>query len=65
MATKYLVLSKDSSGFWNEAETVTAVSADAAIRVVAVANGTFAAVPARSWKPRKVTLEVKERLTLS
>lgn len=63
--TRYLVLSKDSSGFWSEADTVEAVSADAAIRVVAVGNGTFAAVPARSWKPRKVSVEVKERLTLS
>jgi hypothetical protein len=67
MATTYLVLTKDDSGMWMEEDTVEAVSADTAIRAIAGLNngGTFVAVPARSWKPRKVTVESTPRVKLS
>jgi hypothetical protein len=67
--TKYAVLHKHpADGDWTEIERVDATSADAAIRAVAAAtdgSGTFVAVPARSWRPKNVTLETKTRTVLS
>jgi hypothetical protein len=75
--TSYVVLRKDITPAnqpaaalvpWAAVDTVAATSADAAIRQVVEKsgeNGQFVAVPARSWKPRKVTVETKKRTVLS
>jgi hypothetical protein len=72
--TSYLVLRRDKlvkdgspTGDWREFDFVNAASADAAIRAVAEAKGAgeFVAVPARSWKPRTVTVEQKTAVRLA
>jgi len=61
--TKYKILSKDGSGLWLEhATAVEAGSPDAAIRKHLdgdVDQGTFVAVPLRSFHPVVVTVETK------
>lgn len=66
-ATEYVVLVVDrvATGHdgdyttWREHSAVTASSASQAINIATKdgSEGTFAAVPARSWKPVKVTTE--------
>jgi hypothetical protein len=69
-ATSYLVLSL-YQGYWREVTTLEAQSADAAIRsaVPGLATDTkaekFVAVPARSWKPREITIDTAPRVKLS
>lgn len=77
--TKYLVFRKakqaasTASGGpqgWVEFARVDAQSADAAIRDLVAKNADereaeYAAVPARSWKPRQVTVERTPRVKLS
>lgn len=58
--TDYLVFQQDEhSQDWSSAGAVTATSADAAVRAVALTDGpgVYAAVPARSWQPRTVKVE--------
>ena len=65
--TSYVVLVNDATGRWVEHETaIPAANADAAIRKIAAENpGVYVAVPARSWKPRTVTVETKPRVRLT
>jgi len=77
MVTKYLVLEKISaakpdgsavSNSWVEQAEIEAASARAAIRGYLGTNGAkgeYVAVPARSFKPVKVTVETQTKLTLS
>jgi len=68
--TRYVVLQKHAApGGWEVLnERVWAASSDAAVRQSLTANdnkeGEYVAVPARSWKPTKVTVvqETKVRL---
>jgi len=67
--TEYLVLSKEAA-YWTEQKKIAAASATAAIRAyLAVDNpdpdGTYVAVPARSWKPVTVKTETQKKLTLT
>ena len=67
--TEYQVLSL-RSGLWSEEQKVEAHSTKAAIAAFVKdesdsADGVFVAVPVRSWKPVKVTLETQTRLTFS
>lgn len=66
--TDYLILTKEA-GFWTEGPTIAARSAKAAIRTYLAeqkaTEGTFAAVPARSWQPVTVKTETTTRLTLT
>jgi hypothetical protein len=65
--TTYVVLIRQTDGAWQELHTVEASSADDAIRKAADAEegtGTFVAIPARSWKPRRVQLVATTRLKL-
>jgi hypothetical protein len=68
--TEYIVLRQDvPDGTWKLDKTVKALSAQAAIRTVVgkpteKTNGTYVAVPARSWKPTKVTAKVETKLAL-
>jgi hypothetical protein len=58
-ATEYVVLKRDRANpavasdhdRWEEVGRSTAVNAQAAIKAVTTGEGTFIAVPARSWKP--------------
>lgn len=45
--------------------STSAVSADAAVRNVAAADGTYFAIPERSFKPVKVKVETKRVVTLA
>jgi hypothetical protein len=66
--TKYVVLraivETDGRSDWATVGTVDASSSDDAIKQKAE-EGTYVAVPARSWKPRKVAVETKPRVRLS
>jgi hypothetical protein len=67
--TRYIVFS-GSDGAWRKIVTVTAQSANAAIRQAASSTDAptgleLVAVPERSWKPRKVTVETAPRVKLS
>jgi hypothetical protein len=68
MTTSYVVLravgEKDGQSCWAAVGTFDATSSDAAIRQIAE-EGTYIAVPVRSWKQRKVTVETKKRTVLS
>lgn len=65
--TDYIVLSRDTSrdtsGYWTQEKTVQARSAEAAIRQLGT-EGTYVAVPARSWKPVTVKAETQTVLRL-
>jgi hypothetical protein len=70
--TTYIVLRKyqlpvepdTGDDLWDVLQTIEAASPSAAIRKVAVVDGTLVAVPARSWKPVTVTTETKTVLKL-
>ena len=61
---RYVIFSRDASGFWSEESHVDAPSAEAAIRKHGK-EGTFVAIPIRSWRivivkaQTKTTLELK------
>jgi len=61
--TSYLVfqLTASEDTEWSQIVIYTAASADAAIRAAGIEHGpgTYAATPARSWKPRIVKVESK------
>jgi hypothetical protein len=62
--TEYVILSKDDSGLWSDSgKPVKARSAEAAIRSVG-AEGTYVAIPSRSFKPVTVKAEVVTTLKL-
>lgn len=73
--TEYVVLRENASapnqtnslaGTHSVVKTVTAASANDAIRQAADdKEGVYRAVPARSWKPVKVTVKTETRITLS
>lgn len=53
--TEYVILTRDEAGRWVQAgENVKAYSSEAAVKSLEAA-GTYVAVPARSWKPVKVS----------
>lgn len=65
----YLVFKRQNGGGWVVAREVAAGSADQAIKTAASANGKteageYAAVPARSFHTRKVTVETISKVTL-
>ena len=64
--TLYRVLRLDESG-WQVRSAVEASNADFAIRLVAADDGagTYVAIPERSWKPRKLTVESRPIIKLS
>lgn len=62
--TEYLIFEKTKDGFWSETgKSVASSSARAAVRsALSGANGsegTFVAIPARSWQPLTATKETK------
>lgn len=60
--TEYIILTRDDSGRWVEhAHPIRAFSAEAAVKKLE-AEGTYVAVPARSWKP--VTVKAEQTVTL-
>ena len=63
MASTYLVfqLTASEDTEWSQIDTYIGASADAAIRAAGIEHGpgTYAATPARSWKPRIVKVEPK------
>jgi hypothetical protein len=63
--TKYVVLA-ETEGDWTVInDGIAATSATAAIKaVIGTTGGTLVAVPARSWKPVKVTVETKQTVKL-
>jgi hypothetical protein len=64
--TKYLILKKNGTAWEQvaEAETVSARAAiQAAVAKQSDSNGSYVAIPARSWKPVKV--EVAQALKFS
>ncbi len=61
--TEYLVLAKPVDDTWVEVAHVNATSAEQAIRK-AETEGVLVAVPARSWKPVRVTTETRTVLKL-
>lgn len=72
MSTEYKILrrresaeSLDGGAPWMEAGTVEASSAREAIRKSVTESGTVVAVPARSWLPLTVSIETKQKVTLS
>jgi hypothetical protein len=66
MATEYVVLEQVAAGDWRELSSVTATHDKQAIKAVSAdleserRAGTFVAVPARSWQPRKRSIETRE-----
>lgn len=61
--TEYVVLRQMPEGpIWEEVGTASGMNAQQAIKQVAEGEGTFIAVPARSWKPltRKVETVTKD-----
>lgn len=72
MKTAYIVLKLDESEglgvLWREGPTIEATSAEAAVRSATIqgaADGTYVAVPARSWKPVTVTTETRSVVKLT
>ncbi len=66
-ATTYVVLATDESDFWRVVVKVEARSGEDAIRrhvAGKTEGGVFVAVPARSWKPVKVTPKVETTLVI-
>lgn len=62
--TDYVILRRDDNGFWKMyADSASARSADGAIRAIGK-EGTFVAIPARSFKPVTVKAETKTVLKL-
>lgn len=66
MKTRYLILKADPDAAWADGATVEASSAESAIRTAATEHGegTYAAVPERSWTQRTVTVETTTRVRL-
>ena len=68
--TDYLILSRAAvGGPWTEQKTVSASSAKAAVRGWLAGStdpdGTYVAVPARSWQPVTVKTETQTKITLT
>lgn len=65
-ATEYVVLTKQEGEGWKTIiPPVEARSGEQAVRIASNgAPGTYVAVPARSWKPVKVSVETVKRVTL-
>ena len=69
--TTYIVLQREMEGSgdsvkdrWKATGTVSASSAEAAIRQSVSDEGTYVAVPARSWKPVAVRTETQTIIRL-
>lgn len=72
--TRYVILTRKPSAAegshqpWAQAGEIAAKSADAAIRAHAAKDPTngleLVAIPARSWQPRKITVETSTKVTL-
>ena len=68
--TEYVVLKQDESGFWSTVNRGSFKSADAALRGVVEKlaaqdqDGTFVAVPARSWRPVTVSTQTTTTVVL-
>jgi hypothetical protein len=62
--TEYLMLKKAGNDTWAMGPTITARGANAAIRkhVETAGEGTYVAVPTRSWQPVTVEQQVVERM---
>ena len=61
----YVVLNQDEAGYWSKVGTVTATSAEQAIRNAVGSEGVFVAIPARNFQPVKVSVEQpKPRIVL-
>jgi hypothetical protein len=67
--TQYVILHSDGAGWKEYDQHPTATSAEAAIRLyitklAEAPTGRLVAVPLRSWKPVKVTVETKQTVKL-
>lgn len=68
--SSYLVMRLVEEGRWEPVKTVEAAFADAAIKAAAQKNGKpepgeYVAIPARSWKPRQVSVETETKVRVS
>lgn len=65
--TRYYVMRQDENGKWEEwSADVEATSNIAAVRAANMEeDGKFVAIPHRSWKPLKVTLETKRLFSIA
>lgn len=66
-ATEYLILAQDKTGYWTEQKKIKARGSNAALREwlkgTTAVEGTYVAVPSRSWKPVTVSTETQTKLT--
>ncbi len=65
--TDYVILKHDEgeiAGTWNEYGKARASSPRGALRSLDVSNGTFVAIPARSWKYLSVKVEQTTKVTI-
>jgi hypothetical protein len=64
--TTYIILKADENGDWGAIATgIKASSARRALTAEAVGEGTYVAVPTRSWKPLTVKVENTVKVTIS
>jgi hypothetical protein len=63
--TEYVILRQESEGIWNEAGRSAANSSRAALHALSaeLGEGTFIAVPMRSWQPLTIAIETKIRIS--
>jgi hypothetical protein len=63
--TNYIILSRTPDGTWKKhGDPVPASSPKRALRLAEVEEGTWVAVPARSWQPLVVKVERTTKLTI-
>ena len=65
--TEYVILKHDEgemAGVWNEYGKAKASSPARALRNLEISNGTFVAVPSRSWKYLTVKVEQTTKVTI-
>lgn len=65
--TEYIILKQDTGGTWRQAEGGywSASSARRAIAAAGVDEGTYVAIPARSWEPLTVKVTQTTKVTIS
>ena len=64
--TDYLILRQNAeqAGVWIQFATASATSPARALRISNLDEGEYVAVPARSWKPLKVSVEQTTKVTI-
>jgi len=64
--TDYLILMQDDEqpGVWEQHATALASSPARALRISNLKEGTYVAVPVRSWKPLEVKVEQRTVVTV-